>query len=220
MPWTTGHRGYNPGVDALGEGPVGDIVTAILQVDSRLKAIYRRIEASSRGTEPADELTAVAGLATSTSRDALGRLDVSVVKTAEDARELLDGYCTVVFVIVQWAMASGEEPEAKPEDALATVVRMLFSRLRLLKRAVPSASVPTMIALVTAAAMGHSPQRWREQYGHVWSEGDVAALEATAVCLAEWVNKLQGSPDAALRLIMEAFERAEANLELPGEDQG
>jgi hypothetical protein len=229
MPWVAGQRGYNPGVDALGEGPVGDIVTAILQVDSRLKAIYRRIEASSKGAEPADELTAVAGLAASTSRDAIGRLDVSVVKTAEDARDLLDGYCTVVFVIVQWAVVSRKAPETKPEDALADVVRMLFSRLRLLKRAVPPASVPTMIALVTAAAMEQSPQRWREQYGHVWSEGDVAALEATAVCLAEWVNKLQGSPDAALRVIMEAFERAEANLEppsleppgreLPGEDQ-
>jgi hypothetical protein len=128
-------------------------------------------------------------------------------------------------VIVQWAVTSreapgtkpGTRPEARPEDALADVVRMLFSRLRLLKRAVPSASVPTMIALVTAAAMEQSPQRWREQYGHVWSEGDVAALEATAVCLAEWVNKLQGSPDAALRVIMEAFERAEANLQAPGE---
>ena len=204
-------------MDALGEGPVGDIVTAILQVDSRLKAIYRRIEASSRGAEPADELT-VAGLAASTSRDALGGLDVSVVKTAEDAKELLDGYCTVVFVIVQWAMKSRQAPGTKPEDALADVVRMLFSRLRLLKRAVPPASVPTMIALVAAAAIGHSPQRWREQYGHVWSEGDVAALEATAVCLAEWVNKLQGSPDAALRLIMDAFERAEANLEPPGNE--
>jgi hypothetical protein len=213
IPWVAGQRGYNPAVDALGEGPVGDIVTAILQVDSRLKAIHRRIEASSRGAEPGDELAAVAGLAASTSRDALGPLDVSVVKTAEDARELLDGYCTVVFVIVQWAVASRDASQTSAEDALADVLRMLFSRLRLLKRAVPPASVPTMIALVTAAAMEHSPQRWREQYGHVWSEGDVAALEATAVCLAEWANKLQGSPDAALRLVMDAFERAETNFD-------
>jgi len=150
------------------------------------------------------------GASSTRGRDALGALDVSVVKSAEDARNLLDGYCTVVYVLVQWACATHEAEGGKAEDAMADVVRMLFSRLRLLRKAVPTASIPTMIALVTAAAMGQSPQRWREQYGHVWSEGDVAALEATAVCLAEWVNKLEGSPDAALRLTMDAFERAEA----------
>jgi hypothetical protein len=197
-------------VYALGDGPVGDVVTAILQVDSRLKAIYRRIGERPPAAGPPDGVTATEGLAASTSRDALGGLDVSVVKTAEDARELLDGYCTVVFVIVAWARESHEARGADADDALVDVVRMLFLRLRMLKRAVPPSSVPTMIALVTAAIMGLSPQRWREQYGHVWGEGDVAALEATAVCLAEWVNKLEGSPDAALRLIMDAFERAEA----------
>jgi hypothetical protein len=87
---------------------------------------------------------------------------------------------------------------------------MLFTRLRLLKKAVAPSAIPTMVALVTAAAMGGSPQRWREQYGHVWSGADVAALEATTVCLAEWVNTLEGSPDAALRLIMDYYERDES----------
>jgi hypothetical protein len=44
----------------------------------------------------------------------------------------------------------------------------------------------------------------------VWSGADVAALEATTVCLAEWVNTLEGSPDAALRLIMDYYERDES----------
>jgi hypothetical protein len=87
---------------------------------------------------------------------------------------------------------------------------MLFARLRLLKKAVAPSAIPTMVALVTAAALGSSPQRWREQYGHVWSGADVAALEATTVCLAEWVNTLEGSPDAALRLIMDYYERDES----------
>jgi hypothetical protein len=193
-------------VYALGEGPVGDVVTAILQVDSRLKVIHRKIEASSSG-EPPDELATTKGLAASSSRDALGDLDVTVLRSPEEARDLLDGYCTVVFVIVAWACAAAGD---KPEDALSSVVHMLFARLRLLKKAVAPSAIPTMVALVTAAALGSSPQRWREQYGHVWSAADVAALEATTVCLAEWVNTIEGSPDAALRLIMDYYERDES----------
>jgi len=206
--WVAQRKG-GTAVYALGEGPVGDVVTAILQVDSRLKVIHRKIEASSGG-EPADELTTAAGLAASSSRDALGDLDVSVLRSPEDARDLLDGYCTVVFVIVAWACARREASGGRPEDALSSVVHMLFARLRLLKKAVAPSAIPTMVALVTAAALGGSPQRWREQYGHVWSGADVAALEATTVCLAEWVNTLEGSPDAALRLIMDYYERDES----------
>lgn len=191
----------------LGDGPVGDVVTAILQVDSRLRVIIRKIEALSADRD----------------RDEPGTLDVPVAGTVQEARDLLDGYCTVVYVIVRWACApdetadradgnrdgaaDGGQPAA---EALAGIVAMLFYRLTALKRAVVPSAIPTMIALVTAAAMGTSPQRWRDQYGHVWSEGDVAALEATAVCLAEWVNRRQGSPDAALRLVMAAYERAAA----------
>jgi len=173
--------------------------------------IHRKIEASSGG-EPADELTTAEGLAASSSRDALGDLDVSVLRSPEDARDLLDGYCTVVFVIVAWACARRKASGGKPEDALASVVHMLFARLRLLKKAVAPSAIPTMVALVTAAALGRSPQRWREQYGHVWGGADVAALEASTVCLAEWVNTIEGSPDAALRLIMDYYERDESTV--------
>ncbi|MCW2930814.1 MAG: hypothetical protein JWM19_1776 [Actinomycetia bacterium] len=211
FPWVgwVAQRKGGTAVYALGEGPVGDVVTAILQVDSRLKVIHRKIEASSSG-EPPDELATAKGLAASSSRDALGDLDVTVLRSPEDARDLLDGYCTVVFVIVAWACAAREAAGDKPEDALSSVVHMLFARLRLLKKAVAPSAIPTMVALVTAATLGSSPQRWREQYGHVWSGADVAALEATTVCLAEWVNTLEGSPDAALRLIMDYYERDES----------
>ena len=183
-------------VHVLGDGPAGDVVTAILQVDSRLRVIHRKIEArTGEQARPEEEAAAPPP-------------DMPVVAGAQDARDLLDGYCTVVYVIVQWACAAREADGGTAADALADVVRMLFSRLTLLKRVVPRSAIPTMIALVTAAAMESSPQRWRDQYAHVWSEGDVAALEAATVCLAQWVNTALGSPDAALRLIMDAYERA------------
>ncbi len=172
------------------------MVTAILQVDSRLRVIQRTIEAWSGGETPGEAMPG-------------GQPpQMPVIAGAEDARDLLDGYCTVVYVITQWACAAREGDGGTAADALAQIVRMLLPRLILLKRVVPGSAIPTMIALVTAAATDGSPQRWRDQYGHVWSEGDVAALEATTVCLAEWVNTAQGSPDAALRLIMDAYESA------------
>jgi hypothetical protein len=192
-------------VHALGDGPAGDVVTAILQVDSRLRVIHRKIEASAGETAPGE--TGPGG--TLPGQAAAGRpQDMPVVAGAEDARDLLDGYCTVVYVIIQFACAAREASGGTAADALAEIVRMLFSRLTLLKRVVPPSAIPTMIALATAAAMESSPQRWRDQYAHVWSEGDVAALEAAAVCLAEWVNTALGSQDAALRLIMDAYESA------------
>jgi hypothetical protein len=194
-------------VYALGNGPAGDVVTAILQVDSRLRVIHRKIEAWSdekAAAEAAPGGTLQAGAAAG-ERSGGRPPDMPVVTGAEDARDLLDGYCTVIYVIIQWAR---EADGGTAADALAEIVRMLLPRLTLLKRVVPRSAIPTMIALVTAAAMEGSPQRWRDQYAHVWSEGDVAALEATTVCLAEWVNTAQGSPDAALRLIMDAYERA------------
>ena len=190
-------------------------MTAILQVDSRLRVIHRKIEASTgERTRPEEEAGEPLpggrppGQAAPAER-ATGRPpEMPVVAGAEDARDLLDGYCTVVYVVIRWACAAREADGGTAADALAEVVRMLFSRLTLLKRVVPRSAIPTMIALVTAAAMESSPQRWRDQYAHVWSEGDVAALEAATVCLAEWVNTVERSPDAALRLIMDAYERA------------
>jgi len=185
-------------------------VTAILQVDSRLRVIHRKIEAWT-GEQAAAE-AAAAGTRPAQAAGAERRggqpPDMPVVADAEDARDLLDGYCTVIYVIIAWARATREADGGTAADALGEIVRMLFSRLTLLKRVVPRSAIPTMIALVTAAAMESSPQRWRDQYANVWSPGDIAALEAATVCLAEWVNTAQGSPDAALRLIMDAYERA------------
>jgi hypothetical protein len=202
-------------VDTLGDGPAGDVVTAILQVDSRLRVIHRKIEAWAgekasgdpplSDTPPGDTPPGQAAAA----EQAGGRPpEMPLVAGAEGDRDLLDGYCTIVYVITRWACAAREADGGTSADALAEIVRMLFSRLTLLKRVVPRSAIPTMIALVTAAAMEASPQRWREGCGQAWGDGDATALEAAAVCLAEWVNTAQGSPDAALRLIMDAYERA------------
>jgi hypothetical protein len=197
-------------VYTLGDGPAGDVVTAILQVDSRLRVIHRKIEAwagekASGETAPGDTPP---GQATEAEQAGGRPPDMPVVAGAEGDRDLLDGYCTIVYVITRWACAAREANGGTSADALGEIVRMLFSRLTLLKRVVPRSAIPTMIALVTAAAMEASPQRWREGCGQAWGDGDATALEAAAVCLAEWVNTAQGSPDAALRLIMDAYERA------------
>jgi hypothetical protein len=186
------------------------VVTAILQVDSRLRVIHRKIEAWTGEEAPGETGPGgtLAGQPAAGDPAAGQPLEMPVVAGAEDARDLLDGYCTVAYVIIQFACAAREANGGTAADALAEIVRMLFSRLTLLKRVVPPSAIPTMIALATAAAMESSPQRWRDQYAHVWSEGDVAALEAATVCLAEWVNTALGSQDAALRLIMDAYESA------------
>jgi hypothetical protein len=204
----------------LGDGPAGDVVTAILQVDSRLRVIHRKIDAWAGERPPGDTSPGETALTRTGPGDlppgpaAAGEQAVGqppampVVAAAEDATDLRDGYCTVVYVIVRWACAAREADGGTAADALAEMVRMLFSRLILLKRVVPRPAIPTMIALVTAAAMESSPQRWHDRCSQAWAEGDAAALEAMAVCLAEWVNTAQRSPDAALRLIMDAYERA------------
>jgi hypothetical protein len=202
-------------VYALGDGPAGDVVTAILQVDSRLRVIHRKIQARAGDKAQGDKAQgetvlgdALPDQAAAGEQAAGHPPDMPVVAGADDARDLPDGYCTIVYVITRWACAAREADGGTAADALAEIVRMLYSRLTLLKRVVLRPAIPTMIALVTAAAMESSPQRWHDDCGQAWSQGDVVALEATAVCLAEWVNTAQGSPDAALRLIIDAYERA------------
>jgi hypothetical protein len=62
--------------------------------------------------------------------------------------------------------------------------------------------------MLTAAAMEASPNRWRAQFGE-WQFEELAALQATAVVLAEGVNNAHDDPDAALSVIMDALHQAE-----------
>lgn len=171
-------------MQAGADGPVGDVVTAIMEIDSRLKLIH--------GTAAPDELDAA-----------------QVVPTAEAARRVLDGYCTVIYLYVTWFCKSYEAGGKEATDALGEIVNVVVSRLRLMRKNVAAEAIPTMVALLTASALGISPQRWREQYEHDWFREELRAIQAMAVLLAEWINNLQEDPDAALRLVMDAYERAE-----------
>jgi hypothetical protein len=158
-------------------------VAAIMEIDSRLRAMHD-------GAAPRDpEL---------------------VTGTPEAAERLIDGYLTVVYLFVTWFCRSYEAGGRDREDALGRVVAMLVSRLKVMTVNVRPAAIPTMVALVTACALGVSPNRWRGQYGDGWYRDEIAALQLSALLLAEWINNLQESSDAALRLIMDAYERTEA----------
>ena len=168
------------------DGPVGDVVAAIMEIDSRLRA--------TRDADPRFEL------------------DSSLVTGPPDAAaRLTDGYLTVVYLFMTWFCRSYEAGGRDRSDALGRVVAMLVSRLKAMPVNVRPSVIPTMTALVTACALEVSPNRWREQYRDGWYRDEVAALQLSALLLAEWINKLQESPDAALRLIMDAYERTEAD---------
>jgi hypothetical protein len=96
---------------------------------------------------------------------------------------------------------------------------MLASRLKVMTGNVRPSVIPTMIALVTACALGVSPNQWREQYGHGWYRDEIAALQLSALLLAEWINNLQDSPDAALRLVIDAYAATEASHGLQPPDR-
>jgi hypothetical protein len=168
------------------DGPVGDVVAAIMEIDSRLRATH----------DP----------------DPRFELDSSLVTGApEAAARLIDGYLTVVYLFMTWFCRSYEAGGRDREDALGRVVTMLVSRLKAMPVNVRPSVIPTMTALVTACALEVSPNRWRERYGDGWYGDEVAALQLSALLLAEWINNLQESPDAALRLVMDAYERTEAD---------
>lgn len=65
-----------------------------------------------------------------------------------------------------------------------------------------------MAGLVIAAGTGLSPSLWRRQYGD-WTDKEMNPLEATAILLAEHINRMTGDPAFATRLITEALSRAE-----------
>jgi hypothetical protein len=174
-------------------GEVGDVATAIMEIDSYLNRIHGTGAGSGQG---GDELDAG-----------------QVVPTVTQARAVLTGYCTVIYMFMAlWRKVS----EDTGKDLLGEVIFGIVTRLGDMTRTVAVSAVPTMAAMMTAAAIGASPDLWREQFGD-WREEELAAVQATAVLLAEGINRAHGSPDAALRLIMDALTRAEDGGEPGGE---
>jgi hypothetical protein len=134
-----------------------------------------------------------------------GVLDAALSTKTDQARDLLDGYCTIInMFITGWR-------EALPDhemDVLSGLIPVMISRFRRMTTTVVPSTIPTMAAMMTAAAIDVSPNLWRAQFGD-WQSEEIPALRTTAVLLAETVNNAHGDVDAALRFIMDALAKAE-----------
>jgi hypothetical protein len=102
--------------------------------------------------------------------------------------------------------------EATSKDLLTEVISGTVRRLRGMTRSVAPSTIPTMAAMMTAAAIETSPNGWRAQFGE-WRPEELLAVRATAVLLAESINRTHDDPDAALRLIMDTLAKAEGGIE-------
>ncbi|MFD4376204.1 hypothetical protein ACFXKE_07800 [Streptomyces sp. NPDC059202] len=176
--------------------PVGDVDGALMVIDSRLKAIHD----GQSGTDPEqqkllDQLTASMDL--------------------DGVHELLDGACTLVFIFMKWLRHVHEEHD---RDVIEYVVPSLVATLRMMSRSVSPEAIPTMAGLAIAAGTGLSPSLWRGQYGD-WTKEEMTALEATALLLAEHINRITGDRDFATRMVGETLSRADREAE-SGVDPG
>lgn len=157
-----------------------------MMIDSRLKAVYD----SKSGTDP-EQQKMVAQFAAS-----LGPAGVDA---------LLDGACTLIYMFMKWLRTACEEHD---KDVIEYVVPALVATMRMMPKTFRPEVVPTMAGLLIAAATGLSPNLWRAQYGR-WTEAEMNPLEATAVLLAEHINRISGDHDFATRLIAEALSSSE-----------
>ncbi|MFF9148969.1 hypothetical protein ACF1BN_29335 [Streptomyces sp. NPDC014861] len=182
--------------------PAGDVDGALMVIDSRLKAVHDgRSGADPEQQKLLDQLTA--------------SLDLQGV------HDLLDGACTLVFMFMKWLRGVHEEHD---KDVIEYVVPSLVATLRMMPRSVSPEAIPTMTGLVVAAGTGLSPSLWRRQYGD-WTKEEMTALEATALLLAEHINRIAGDRDFATRMIGETLSRAEGEAAAgpgggPGFDPG
>jgi hypothetical protein len=164
-----------------------------MDIDSRLRVIHGDGNGHRKGSAGPDMLEAF-----------------SLAETPESLEALVDGYCTVIYSFTSALVRAYEDGGKEMEDALSRLVQRLMMWMKRMPQAVPPPLVPTMIALVTSSALGISPQRWKEQYGD-WSADEILALRFTAMLIADWTNELEESPDAALCMIVSAYEQNEAD---------
>lgn len=162
--------------------PAGDVGAALLLIDSRLKAIYD----NKSGTD-AEQEQMVAQFAAS-----LG---------PEGIDALLDGTCTVIYMFMQWLRMTCE---AEDKNVIEYSVPSLVATMRMMPKTFRPEVIPTMAGLIIAAGTGLSPNLWRAQYGD-WTEAELNPLEATAVLLAEHLNRICDDQDFAARLVAEVL---------------
>ncbi|GGV89122.1 hypothetical protein GCM10015535_42100 [Streptomyces gelaticus] len=162
--------------------PAGDVGVALMAIDSRLKAIYDgRTGTDSEQQQLMDQFTASLG--------------------PEEANDVLDGACTLIYMFMQWLRMAYEEHD---KDVIEYVVPGFVTSLRMMPRSIRPEVIPTMTGLVVAAGTGLSPSLWRKQYGD-WTGDEMNSLEATALLLAEHINRLTDDRDFAARMITEAL---------------
>ncbi|MBW8486416.1 hypothetical protein [Actinomadura parmotrematis] len=162
--------------------PAGDVGTALAMVEARLRRF--------RGGAPHED----------------GDFEPVDGAAAED---VLDGACTLVHLYMRWLRQAHER---HGQDVLATVVPYVVGTLAMMPRSIGPAAVPTMAAMLTAAACDLSPTLWRAQYGP-WMREETAALEVTVFLLAEHIDRLTGDPAAATRLVGELLDGIAAERE-------
>jgi hypothetical protein len=180
----------------------GDVVTAIMHIDSLLKQIHGAASEQPGSSGQEGRGNGQEG----TSSEQAGQPGTEfVLSSLEDEQNLLDGICTLIYMFMTAFRKACQECG---KDVLAEVIPRVVFQLRHMPKNVAPATVPSMAAMMTAAAMELSPNLWREQYGP-WSPEELNAVVATAVMLAEEVNQAHNRDDAALRMIMDAIGRAE-----------
>ncbi|MBB4928782.1 hypothetical protein FHR34_007879 [Kitasatospora kifunensis] len=152
-------------------------------IDSRLRAVYDgRTEADPEQQQMVEQFVASLG--------------------PGGAEAVLDGACTLIYMFMTWLRAACEEHD---KDVIEHVVPTLVATMRMMPKAFRPEVIPTMAGLLVAAGTGLSPNLWRAQYGD-WTSAEMNPLEATAVLLADHVNRVSGGDhDFATRLITEAL---------------
>ncbi|MEU6538366.1 hypothetical protein [Streptomyces sp. NPDC047000] len=168
--------------------PVGDVGAALMMVDSRLKSVYD----SSTGTDPDPAR-----------QQMVDQFAASLGPTGLD--DLLDGTCTLIYTLMTWLRAACED---HGKDVIEYSVPALVGSMRVMRKTFRPEVIPTMAGLLVAAGTGLSPNLWRAQHGD-WTEAEMNPLEATAVLLAEHVNRIADDRLFATRLITEALAAAD-----------
>ncbi|MGP3991253.1 hypothetical protein [Streptomyces sp. 3N207] len=166
--------------------PAGDVGTALMIIDSQLKAIYDgRTETDPEQRKLVEQFTASMG--------------------PEGAHDVLDGTCTLIFMFMKWLRMAYEDHN---KDVIEYVVPNLVATMRMMPKSVRPETIPTMAGLLVAAGTGLSPSLWRQQYGD-WTKDEMNPLEATAFLLAEHINRLTDDRDFATRLISKALSSSD-----------
>ncbi|AYG78580.1 hypothetical protein DWB77_00688 [Streptomyces hundungensis] len=165
--------------------PAGDVGAALMVIDSQLRGIHDgKTESDPEQRKLTDQFTASLG--------------------PKGVDDLLDGTCTLIFMFMKWLR---EAHEAQGKDVIEYVVPSVVATMRMMPRSIRPEAIPTMAGLLVAAGTGLSPRLWRQQYGY-WTAEEMTPLEATALLLAEHINRVTDDRDFATRLIAEALSQA------------